>query len=1157
MCVPSGDDRTSHRWQSTASGLGDRRSEVSGNEALYACVVAGPGVGCFENMIPPKVDDALRLLSQQVSQTNDPERILRSKLRRHFSDTGRTHQSELPANLITAAQVLEMSLPGLTRSLNGATSLSELFGDLRGQVLFLWCESSIDRNDVKISGLLEAALRSNAFGEDPMDVARARLIQGPLLDALSCAPLLGTGDCLAAAENREARARLEILLWEAGASALQMPELAGWMFGSDKTFDALIANPAMGSLRGRVLAARCLELCAAGMPSSTNPQMLGRALQVLQPLLLHPEPLVSTHAARAVGLLATTTDHLDGMLLDWLGGESLILRQRAITAATTLPSTHGSAVRQHLMAALSDVSAESWSLAAAAAGTPYLFTQNRELWETLSDRILRGHGGTRAAHELARGLGALWRRGVTSAEVVRPWSELRNYARHAPKRTLAEWRSCLGIIAITDPVDGAERDPLDLELGLENLVHLAAQYDDEEADARASRIAASLGRTFEDAWTLALSNLSMRHRAAGMNALEGCARCMALRLWGPQLQTHPRGEPIPEPDLSPTWDIMAKAPIELLELIGERRAGKDSDHPPDDTALEILAVRLGGYVLDACGEDSDLGPGRGPTAHATCLWLRKLEGVADGRRRMPEELQDALGAVFWRLVDTTRGTALGAVDDIEWLGPFAAWWALVIDRPQMLSQLTTALPMIREGALEQCLSLADRFRAVVTSDMPDGQWGPDSQEILGELRAIETELACSLEGLAACLGEFQAASGRTENFESLCLKLVLSAERLQAALADPVKALHPAVDAPEDSLTRTTTENAPRVASLIARAVRARELSMLDVWFTSLGPVTSALVETAIRGARDRTPPPPPSRKKLAPETIEGYELVKPLGEGGIGKVWLVRKPGADRLFVLKIPKVEALTNASDTERAGILESFVEEARAMAELYHPNVASIIDRGVSKDVPFLVLELLIGADLQQYSKAKLLSLFEVRQVVLDACAGLSALHGAGLVHRDIKPANVWLRLPLAKGETFHPGKHRDPATTRPLNAAIIDFGMVRPMRVAPDAAGKFVAGTPGYIAPDQVLDPVELDGRADVYALAGTIFNVTTGRSFFDDVESPRDRIFAHMKRQPLEDLRLLKGYPAELVKLMRAATALDPKDRPRPMEFGRAFEACL
>lgn len=1108
------------------------------------------------NMIPPKVDEHLQNLASALGDGRTPRETLIGFWRSEGRDPG----CVLSLDSKTSADDLDQLLPGLTRSKNGASSLAELFRadpQGRGEVLFTWCASHVDRPDLKMSPLLSAAINEPSFAEGALNVARDRLIQGPLADALACAPLLGTGDRLSSSENTEARARLEILIWEAGASSLQMPELGGWLFGSEKTFEALVAEPATGSLRGRVLAARCLELCALGLPSNTNPQMLGRALQVLQPLLLHPEPLVSTHAARALGLIATTTEHLDGMLLDWIGGDSLVLRQRAITAAASLPTDTSSAVRQHVNAALHDSESESWALAAAAAGTPYLFQQNRELWDSLAQRILKGAGGLKAARELALGVSALWRRDTQRKELAKTYSELRTLARRAPKHTLQDWRTALNIIAITDPVDGAERDPLDLELGLENLVHLAAQYDDEEADARAARFASSLGRTFEEAHSLALADVSMRHRAAGMNALEGCARSMALRLWGPQLKTHPRGEAVPEPDLSTTWDMMAKAPIELLELIATRRAVEEGQTAPDDTALEILAVRLGGYVLDACGEDTELGPGRGPTAHATCLWLRKLEGVGAGSRDLPQELQDALSSVFWRLVDTTRGTALGAVDDVEWLGPFAAWWALVIDQPAMLQQLTTALPMIKDGALERCCALADNIRMAVSSGQADGAWGPDAVGALEELHAHDTELAQSLSGLAAILAKFAGVSGRTANFEALCLELVLSAERLQASLADPVKALHPAQTLGNDSLSRQTTENAPRVAALVARAVRARELSMLDVWFTSLGPITSALVEGAIREAKNRTPPPPPSRKVLEPEMIEGYELVKPLGEGGIGKVWLVRKPGADRLFVLKIPKVEALANASETERAGILDSFVEEARAMAELYHPNVASIIDRGVSQGVPFLVLELLVGCDLQQYASALHMSLFELRQVVLDSCSGLAALHGAGLVHRDIKPANIWLRLPLGKGETFDPAKHRDPATTRPLNSAIIDFGMVRPMRVNADAAGKFVAGTPGYIAPDQVLDPVELDGRADVYALAATIYNVSTGRSFFDEIENPRDRIFAHMKRQPLEDARLLPGYPAEMIKLMRAATALDPNDRPRPMEFGRAFEACL
>src|SRR5690606_25773652 len=118
----------------------------------------------------------------------------------------------------------------------------------------------------------------------------------------------------------------------------------------------------------------------------------------------------------------------------------------------------------------------------------------------------------------------------------------------------------------------------------------------------------------------------------------------------------------------------ARAPAELLDVVRERRqdAHDESDF---DLALEVLALKLGGYALDACGEEHHMGPGRGETAHATCLWLRKLEGLVDGSRQMPSALQSSLSALFWRLVDTTRGTALGEVDDVAWLGPFAAWWA--------------------------------------------------------------------------------------------------------------------------------------------------------------------------------------------------------------------------------------------------------------------------------------------------------------------------------------------------------------------------------------------------------------------------------------------------------------------------------------------------
>ena len=1065
------------------------------------------------------VEEAVSTLDAAIAARPDLAAVLSARFR-----TGRT---ELPEALAAHADLLDATL-----------SRGEL---LEGAAVLAWCHGNVGRRDVQLAPLLEKL-------PDARAIARGRVTEGPLLDALACAPLMGEID---ATENTEARARLEILIWEAGASAIEVPVLGRWIFGSRKVFEAMINS--RGPLRSRVLAARCLEVAVCGMPQTTDPELVGRVLQVLQPLLLHPEPLVWVHAARALGRLTGPVEQLEGTLLDWVMGESRLLRQRAMTAFASLP-----AVRlQFLLASqLSNVidgaDEEPWVLAAIAAATPYLFFERRDFWDRLAKRILAGEGGAIGARALARGLAAMWRRGTHRGEIEAPFRQLREMARTAPPGDLDDTRRWIEVIAVTDIVDDAERDPLDLERGLENLMRIGAQYDDEEADARAARFAAQVAPTFVEARRIALGEGRIRQQGAAMNAVEGCARSFALRLWGPLLATRPAGVPVEEPDLEETWKIIARAPAEILDLVNERRAAGDTDLVP----LEVLAIRLGGYALDACGEGSDLGPGRGPTAHDTCLWLRKLEGLTDGARELPASVESALSTLFWRLVDTTRGTALGEVDDVRWLGPFAAWWALVIDRPAVLRKLATALPMMAEGALASCCDQAEALRDAISHGAEDGAWGSVAAEAMTSLHAGDTELASALSGLATALGHFKTAAGPKPELESMCLELVLAGDRLHASLANPVKALHAQSEIAEDSLQRRDTENAPRVSALVARAIRARELSMLDVWFAALGPVASALLETAIKNAIRRTPPPPPTKKK-EPKVIEGYELVKPIGEGGIGSVWLVRKPGADRLFVLKIPKAEALQNATDTEREGILTSFVEEAKALAGLYHPNVANIIDRGVSNGIPFLVLEYLIGADLKQYAGARPMSLFELRQVVLESCAGLAALHSAGLVHRDVKPANIWLRLPLAGGERFDPLKHRDPAIVPPLSTVVIDFGMVRAIRVPAEVGGRFVAGTAGYIAPEQVLDPVELDVRSDVYALAGTIYNVTTGRAFFDDVENNRDRIIAHMRRDPFEDADRLKGYPTAVAKLLRAAVAKDPRDRPSPMEFGRFFAGAL
>src|SRR5262249_32883957 len=149
--------------------------------------------------------------------------------------------------------------------------------------------------------------------------------------------------------NAEARARLEILIWEAGASAREIPELGKWLWSAPSTFDEMIRAPAHGTLRGRVLAARCLEVSVCGMPRDADPTLVGQTFKVLQPLLLHPEPLVWVHAARALGRLTGRLEQLEGTLLDWSLGDSKVLRQRAVTAFASLPAERLAFLASQLM----------------------------------------------------------------------------------------------------------------------------------------------------------------------------------------------------------------------------------------------------------------------------------------------------------------------------------------------------------------------------------------------------------------------------------------------------------------------------------------------------------------------------------------------------------------------------------------------------------------------------------------------------------------------------------------------------------------------------------------------------------------------------------------------------------------------------------------
>ena len=262
---------------------------------------------------------------------------------RWLPDPGAGGYEALPPEASRAANLLAATLPPLTESDADLAALGKLFAEPTGGMLLSWCRASTWRRDTKLAPLLECAASLPVLQDRAVAAARDRVIQGPLIDALECAPLLGDG------------LQLKLPVNVGGACAARDPHLgsgriararlrarASGSEGSADTFEVMIREPAHGTLRGRVLSARCLEVRASGGccrrwqgPGASS----GGSLQVLQPLLLHPEPMVWVHAARALGRLTGALEQLEGTLLDWVLGDSRVLRQRGHDGARLAASS--------------------------------------------------------------------------------------------------------------------------------------------------------------------------------------------------------------------------------------------------------------------------------------------------------------------------------------------------------------------------------------------------------------------------------------------------------------------------------------------------------------------------------------------------------------------------------------------------------------------------------------------------------------------------------------------------------------------------------------------------------------------------------------------------------------------------------------------------
>jgi serine/threonine-protein kinase len=261
----------------------------------------------------------------------------------------------------------------------------------------------------------------------------------------------------------------------------------------------------------------------------------------------------------------------------------------------------------------------------------------------------------------------------------------------------------------------------------------------------------------------------------------------------------------------------------------------------------------------------------------------------------------------------------------------------------------------------------------------------------------------------------------------------------------------------------------------------------------------------------------------LAPGSRLGpYEIVAPLGAGGMGEVYRARDPRLGRDVAIKVIPPSATADENRRRR------FEQEARAVAALSHPNVLAIFDIGTGS-VPFLVTELLEGETLRAVVERGPLPIAQVIDLTRQIVGGLAAAHARGIVHRDLKPDNVYV--------------------TDEGRAKILDFGLAR--QTAPSAGHDYsitrpqtgpgtVMGTMGYMAPEQ-LRGLEADQRADIFSCGTIMFEMITGQRAFR-AETPADTISAVLT-QPPASLSFPPGTPPGLVRIVQRCLEKDAADR--------------
>jgi serine/threonine protein kinase len=261
-----------------------------------------------------------------------------------------------------------------------------------------------------------------------------------------------------------------------------------------------------------------------------------------------------------------------------------------------------------------------------------------------------------------------------------------------------------------------------------------------------------------------------------------------------------------------------------------------------------------------------------------------------------------------------------------------------------------------------------------------------------------------------------------------------------------------------------------------------------------------------------------------AGERIGPFEVVAPIGRGGMGEIYRARDTRLNRDVALKM-----LPDGSATDEES-LHRFERETRAVAALNHPNILAIHDTGMHHDLPYAVTELLQGETLADRLRSGPLAPPRATEIASQIAEGLSAAHAMGVIHRDIKPDNIFL--------------------TNDGRAKILDFGIARIENPALRTGkigwtsgvsnSSFVVGTAGYISPEQVRGK-KADARSDIFAVGAVYFEMLTGRRAFLR-DSAVETLGAVLRDDPRK-LPEVQKVPESLRGYLFRCLEKDPADR--------------